>query len=162
MHQFRKPQQCSALFRIDCTRCVFRDCVSFFFSFKLCGFFSFHGSNSNYSTNEHPAKKKNQKKIVEYKLTRVCTCSSSTYWNMALYSFFLKMSRYSLYGFASAGILPLTYGISSFLHCVYLGYIDGLIHACITILKPRFIILHHVLCNSFVFFLHCVQCWYSS
>lgn len=77
-------------------------------------------------------------------------------WLYILFS--LKMSRYSLYGFASAGILPLTYGISSFLYCVYLGYIDGLIHAYITILKPRFIILHHVLCNSFVFFLHCVQC----
>lgn len=72
--------------------------------------------------------------------------------------FFSRCRGNSLYGFASAGILPLTYGISSFLHRVYLGYIDGLIHACITILKPRFIILHHVLCNSFVFFLHCVQC----
>lgn len=41
VHQFRKPRQCSALFRIDCTRCVFRDCVSFFFSFKLCGIFLF-------------------------------------------------------------------------------------------------------------------------
>lgn len=62
MHQFRKPQP---LFRIDCTRCVFRDCVSFF-SFKLCGFFSFHGSNSNYSTNEHPAKKIKNRRVQTY------------------------------------------------------------------------------------------------
>lgn len=51
------------------TVCIPGLCV-IFFSFKLCGFFSFHGSNSNYSTNEHPAKK--ILKIVEYKLTRVC------------------------------------------------------------------------------------------
>lgn len=62
VHQFRKPQP---LFRIDCTRCVFRDCVSFF-SFKLCGFFSFHGSNSNYSTNEHPAKKIKNRRVQTY------------------------------------------------------------------------------------------------
>lgn len=41
VHQFRKPQQCSALFRIDCTRCVFRDCVSFFFLQTLWFFFLF-------------------------------------------------------------------------------------------------------------------------
>lgn len=41
VHQFRKPQQCSALFRIDCTRCVFRDCVSFFFLQTLWVFFLF-------------------------------------------------------------------------------------------------------------------------
>lgn len=70
------------------TVCIPGLCVIFFF-FQTLWDFSFHGSNSNYGTNEHPAKKKkNQKKIVEYKLTRVCTCSSSTYWNMALYSFF--------------------------------------------------------------------------
>lgn len=41
VHQFRKPRQCSALFRIDCTRCVFRDCVSFFFPSNFVGFFLF-------------------------------------------------------------------------------------------------------------------------
>lgn len=41
VHQFRKPRQCSALFRIDCTRCVFRDCVSFVFLQTLWGFFLF-------------------------------------------------------------------------------------------------------------------------
>lgn len=152
MHQFRKPQP---LFRIDCTRCVFRDCVSFFFLQTLWGFFSFHGSNSNYSTNEHPAKKIKNRRVQTYQSV-YAQVRLIEIWLYILFS--LKMSRYSLYGFASAGILPLTYGISSFLHRVYLGYIDGLIHAYITILKPRFIILHHVLCNSFVFFLHCVQC----
>lgn len=54
------------------TVCIPGLCVIFFF-FQTLWDFSFHGSNSNYGTNEHPAKKKkNQKKIVEYKLTRVC------------------------------------------------------------------------------------------
>lgn len=65
MHQFRKPQQRSALFRIDCTRCVFRDCVSFFF-LQTLWVFSFHGSNSNYSTNEHPAKKFKNRRVQTY------------------------------------------------------------------------------------------------
>lgn len=66
VHQFRKPRQCSALFRIDCTRCVFRDCVSFFFLQTLWVFFSFHGSNSNYSTNEHPAKNLKNRRVQTY------------------------------------------------------------------------------------------------